>query len=115
MGPHLTYQTPDGRFLASISTGLAVNFARWNIATTEALLARGGGTISSWSHHSSGFRVMPGFYLQTSMYARLNEQWLAMLAARYDWAGTLSGGSGPTAFSINLSGWTVMGGLTYTY
>ena len=39
----------------------------------------------------------------------------AMVAARYDWAGTLRGGEGPTAFSVNLSGWTLMTGLTHMY
>ncbi|MCB1274993.1 hypothetical protein [Prosthecobacter sp.] len=115
LGPHLNYQSPDGRFQAGFSTGLAVNFAFWNVDTVETLLARGGGSLGAWGYHSSGSKVLPGFYLQANLAAQISERWYAMLAGRYDYTGTLHGGSGPTEFSLDLSGWTVMTGLTYIY
>jgi hypothetical protein len=115
LGPHVTYQSPDGRFVAGLSAGLAVNFAFWNVDTVETLLARGGGALGSWGYHSSGSKVLPGFYLEANLAAKLSERWYAMLAGRYDWTGTLHGGSGPTEFSVDLSGWTVMTGFTYLY
>lgn len=115
LGPHLTYQSPDGRFQAGFSTGFSVNFAFWNASTIEALVGRGVGVLGSRGYHSSGSKVLPGFYLKANLAAKLSERWYAMLAGRYDWTGTLHGGSGPTEFSVDLSGWTVMTGLTYLY
>ena len=115
LGPRLTWSTPDGRYHIGLSTGLAVNLASWRASSTETLRERGGSVLGSWTSHGSGNMLLPGFYVEASLSARLSEEWLAYLATRYDHAPRLKGNAGGSEFSLDLSGWTILGGLTYEF
>lgn len=115
LGPRITWQTADGRFQAGFSTGLALNLASWNATITETLRERGGRILQTWTSQHSGNKLLPGWYLELSAAARLNEAWLATIAARYDWAPSLHANAGASDFTLDLSGWTVLSGFTYQF
>jgi hypothetical protein len=117
LGPHVSWE--KSRVRLGLSTGLAINFANWDAGYREDLyLSQNGGKsrrLASYQNQDSGSEVLPGFYLEANANVRLTQHLSLFAGGRYDWAGTLDGQVGPSAFSLELGGWTAMGGVTVSF
>lgn len=117
LGPNVVREWKRLRLNGSV--GLALNIVDWKAQLTETLLASRNGSdfvvVEEWTARNSGTDVVPGIYLDAAANYALTTRWSLFASGRYDWAGSLSGSVGPSSFSLDLGGWTLMGGLTFVF
>lgn len=117
LGPRMSWE--KSRLRIGLSTGLAINLANWDASYREDLyVSRNGGKarlLKSYRDDDSGSEVLPGFYLEANANVRLSQRFALFAGGRYDWAGSLDGQVGPSAFSLDLGGWTAMAGVTVSF
>jgi hypothetical protein len=114
LGPSMRYEKQ--RFVFTGGAGLAINLADWDASFDEKLTLKGSKkNLRNWSSDSHKTDVLPGFYLQGSAGYRITDQWMFSAFGRYDWSQSLTGRVGPSAFSADLSGFTLGGAFTFTF
>ena len=116
-GPRFSWEL--SRLRVGLSTGLAINIADWEATYREDLyVSRNGGKarlLKSYRDNDGGTKVLPGFYLEANANVRLTERIALFAGGRYDWADSLTGSVGPSSFSLDLGGWTALGGVTVSF
>ncbi len=116
LGPDLNAQF--GRFRLGYGLGFGLNIADWDARFEERLSVRTGGgskVIKTWRDETNGTEVLPGLYLQTTVEVQLTQRLSLNGQARYDWAQSFRSSAGPSHFNAELQGWTLGGGLTYSF
>jgi hypothetical protein len=115
-GPTLRFDA--GRFALSGSLGLAVNVAAWEASFQERLYQEAPGArkqLREWSDRRGDTDILPGFFLQGSAGYDVNDHWQVSVFGRYDWSESLTRSIGPSDFSADFGGFTLGGGLTFTF
>lgn len=117
LGPHFSWERR--RLRMGLSTGLAINIADWDAGYQEELfVSKNGGRaqlLGKWQDHENGTRVLPGFYIEANVDMRLTDRVSLFGGGRYDWTGALSETVGPSSFDLDLGGWSVQGGITFSF
>ncbi len=116
LGPVIRYDT-GGLFFTS-SLGFALNIADWDAGFSERLNQSSAGAttvVNSWQASSGGTKLLPGLYLQGSAGYQFSEHWAASVTGRYDWCESLRASVGASDFQVDLSGYTLEVGVTYTF
>lgn len=116
LGPTLRYDT--GCFTLSGTLGLAVNVVDWEASFQERLYQDAPGPrkqLRQWNDQRGGTDVLPGFFLQGAAGYNLNDHWQVSVFGRYDWSASLTRSIGPSEFSAYFGGFTLGGGLTFTF
>jgi hypothetical protein len=114
LGPSIEYTR--GRIAIGASAGATVAIADWSVRQTESLyVSRNGGRArrqQGWSDSGSGIAAIPGLFVQGSVGIVLSERWSLSAFGRYDYAGDVELTAGDSSGSLELSGWSVGGGVT---
>jgi hypothetical protein len=116
LGPTASYER--GRLKGTFGLGFALNIASWDADKTDTLYQRsdaGTSVLARWHDGSSGTDVLAGFYLQASATYAINDRWSVQAFGRYDWSQALEGEVGGSKFSLDLTGWSVGGGVVYRF
>lgn len=117
LGPKFSLEIERVRF--GLGLGFALNIADWDASTSETLqVSRNGGSprvLKRWESHASDNEVVPGFYLEANAEVQVTQHVSLFAGGRYDWAGSVHGDVGPSSFSLDLGGWTAMGGITFHF
>lgn len=108
-----------GRVDLAFGAGLALNIVDWEATHTETLFRQNDGqsakVYKQWTDRSGGTDVLPGVYIQVEAGVRLTERLSFTAFGQYDWSDTLTGGVGPSRFTIDPSGWTAGGMLGFAF
>lgn len=116
-GPKVSAIAGRVRILGGL--GLALNIADYDADYEERLTVQRGRArerlLYEWHDSNSGTEVVPGFYLETMAEVLLAPHWVGYISGRYDWAGSVNGTLGPSAFAVDLSGWTLGLGVIYRF
>ena len=114
LGPSIEYTR--GRIAIGASAGATVAIADWSVRQTETLyVSRDGGRArrqQGWSDSGSGVAAIPGVFVQGSVGIVLSERWSLSAFGRYDYAGDVELSAGDSSGSLELSGWSVGGGVS---
>ena len=116
IGPMLEWDC--GPLSLNASAGLALNLASWRISHREQLFqatASGRRSINQWDSSSTGTDLLPGFYSQVSASFAISRPWAVSFFGRYDWNASLEERVGPSSLSVDLSGFTLGGALTFSF
>lgn len=116
-GPSLEYVI--GRVVLGASAGATVAIADWSVQQTETLyVSRDGGRArrqQRWRDSGSGVSAIPGLFVQGSLGIVLSERWSVSAFGRYDYAGDVELDAGDSSGSLELSGWSVGGGVSWRF
>ena len=117
LGPDFNAQL--GRVRFGFGLGFGLNIADWDASYEERLSARVNGgpgrTLKSYRESASGTEALAGLYLQSSIEVSLTKHIGLYGSGRYDWAQSFSSGVGPSKFTVDVSGWTLGGGVSYRF
>jgi hypothetical protein len=116
LGPDLNAQF--GRFRLGLGLGFGLNIADWDASFEERLSVRTGSgskVIKTWRDETNGTEVLPGLYLQTTVEVQLTQRLSLFGQARYDWAESFRSGVGPSHFNAEVQGWTLGGGISFSF
>jgi hypothetical protein len=103
----------------TVGAGAVLQIADWEANQRETIFAqRAGGarrTVRTWTDHAEDTAYLPGFYLQAGLCYALTSAWSLELFGRYDWSDALEGSVGPSAFSLEMAGWSYGAGIGYRF
>ncbi len=118
VGAEASYQFRD-RFYGTLGAGVALNVASWDAERTDQLFQQINNAapvaISTTSASNLGSSVLWGFYLQGSAGYQVSENFAVEARLRYDHTEDLSGQVGNSSFRVDLSGFSVGVGGSYTF
>lgn len=116
LGMQAGYQR--GPFTARVGAGLGLDVADVNAERTESLIAEtssGRQTLQKWRHENNHTEVVPGFYLSMETGVSFTKNLGCSVFGRYDWRDEIEGSLGPSHYTVDLSGWTVGGAVTWRW
>jgi outer membrane receptor protein involved in Fe transport len=114
IGPRFVYETPRVRL--STSAGFAMNWVRWQAESTlrSTIIAS-----PSRMHTQSSGTFRPSLYLDAMAQIRLTQRWFFLVGGRYDWVESIDTrhqfANDQITYQTNLSGWSLLAGLTYRF
>ncbi|MCH2331114.1 MAG: TonB-dependent receptor, partial [Roseibacillus sp.] len=118
VGAEASYRFKD-RFYCAVGAGVALNFASWDARRTDQLFQQVNGAppvpISSSSASNLGSSILWGLYLHGTAGYQVNESFSVEASLRYDHTEDLSGQVGNSSFQVDLSGFSVGLGASYTF
>lgn len=112
IGPEVRWRVTE-RFSLTGSGGVVLNFADWTASAQVPNVVAG--AVSSTEFRADDEEFLWGAWVQAAAEVALTERWSVRLFGRYDWSEDLEGAVGPTEFEVDLSGWSVGGGLGYRF
>lgn len=101
---------PCSKVSLNAGTGVVMNIANWEGGYRVPTAA--GGTLAQ---SNDGTDFLLGLFLKTGAEYRIDDQWSVDAFVRYDWTESLEKQVGPSAFEVDLSGWSLGGGVTWRY
>ena len=118
VGAEASYRFKD-RFYCAVGAGVALNVASWDARRTDQLFQQVNGAppvpISSSSASTLGSSILWGLYLHGTAGYQVNESFSVEASLRYDHTEDLSGQVGNSSFQVDLSGFSVGLGASYTF
>jgi hypothetical protein len=109
----------ENRFFAGLGTGVVLNIADWDAKRGDRLIqvTNGGAPIeiASAAFRNSGTDLLFGFYLQGSLGYQINDSWSIEANARYDWNESLNDSVGGSDFDVDLTGFSLGAGVSYSF
>ena len=118
IGAEAIYQS-ESNLITGIGAGFVLNLVDWDANRSDRLIqVTNGGPpveVGSSNFESSGTDVLYGFYLQGTIGYQINESWSVQGNVRYDWSESLRDSVGESDFDVDLSGFSLGLGATYSF
>lgn len=106
---------PTNRFHLALGTGVVANLADWSAESQLPLINPTTSALENRSFRGGDTELLMGWYLKVESGFALSDQWSATGFFRYDWTEDLKASAGPTDFEVDLSGWSIGLGATYSF
>ena len=118
IGADAFYQS-DNNLITGIGAGLVVNIVDWDANRRDRLvqITNGGPPleVGAADYSNSGTDVLFGIYLQGTLGYQINDDWSVEGNIRYDWSESLNDSVGGSDFDVDLSGFSLGLGATYSF
>lgn len=105
----------DKKWFLEAGVGAVVNFIDWDARSSTVLINPATNALVPVSASSSGTEILLGVYAQVGIGYKINDNWSADGFFRYDITEDLRGSVGGSNFDVDLSGWSIGGGLSYRF